>query len=115
MLFIKYFTDLDEPRNGFKAAILINTCGGTYRGKEGQISSPVLNQVLNCTWNIVSPENYLLKLKFKKFDIAPKNVNCTTTNRLEIIEQFPLNITGEHFFVICCSINCLLLIYFYKC
>ncbi|KAJ8936436.1 hypothetical protein NQ318_015582, partial [Aromia moschata] len=40
IMFVKFFTDTDEPKNGFKAEVDLAYCGGTVRGSEGEIRSP---------------------------------------------------------------------------
>ncbi|CRL00998.1 CLUMA_CG014207, isoform A [Clunio marinus] len=40
VLFVKFFTDVIEPKNGFKANVSIGTCGGSKRQKMGYLTSP---------------------------------------------------------------------------
>jgi cubilin len=98
MMFVKFYTELNDPSNGFKARItlgkIINTstylvsqvisiisanCGGTVRAIIGQIQSPFFNRPskypigVNCTWHLVSPLDHSMTIKFKKIDLPGKN------------------------------------------
>lgn len=75
MIFIKFFTDTDEPKNGFKAKISLGICGGTLRGNTGRIVFPtpsgshIKERKLNCTWHIVGPNDHYLEIKITKLDM----------------------------------------------
>lgn len=89
MIFIRFFTDIDVPRNGFKANITLNKCGGTVRGFSGIVSynNPTAeNADINCTWHIVGPADYYLHMNlsalkcyhgsFYIYDDVPADSNC---------------------------------------
>lgn len=74
IVFIKFFTDTDEPKNGFKAKISLGSCGGTVRGYTGGIvHSESLNggQKQNCTWYIIGPLNHYLTI-----NLTVSEINC---------------------------------------
>ncbi|KAH0809453.1 hypothetical protein GEV33_013339 [Tenebrio molitor] len=81
MMFVKFYTELNDPSNGFKARITLANCGGTVRARIGQIQSPFFNRPskypigVNCTWHLVSPLDHSMTIKFKKIDL-PGNNNC---------------------------------------
>lgn len=87
MVFIKFFTDTDEPKNGFKAKISLGTCGGTVRGVTGEIIFPtpldshIKERKLNCTWHIVGPIDHYLEMNLTKLDI-----NCFSSS-LTVYEE----------------------------
>ncbi|XP_066158935.1 cubilin [Euwallacea fornicatus] len=79
VLRIKYHTDSDEPRNGFKANVSINDCGGTFRQLTGKLDSTLYRIKLgtSCTWWIKSTWGSSVNLIFEQFDVAQKDANCT--------------------------------------
>lgn len=71
--YLKFFTDVEDPRSGFKARISIANCGGTLRGKSGIISySPNIDSGTNndCTWHIIGPIDHTILLHFDKLHIT---------------------------------------------
>lgn len=80
MLRVKYFTDSNDPRNGFKAQISITYCGGTLRGN-GTISTKEPHTIRagsNCTWHLKAPlDNYII-LNFPIFQVGPPNADCNS-------------------------------------
>ncbi|XP_050497170.1 cubilin-like [Diabrotica virgifera virgifera] len=88
MMFIKFFTDTDEPKNGFKAKISMSRCGGTVRGRTGELSytgTSAMNNN-NCTWHIVGPEDHFLIISLKTLDTT-----CgSTANYVTVYEDFPM-------------------------
>ncbi|XP_066255144.1 cubilin [Euwallacea similis] len=79
VLRIKYHTDSDEPRNGFKANVSINACGGTFRELTGPLDTTLHHIKLgtSCTWWIKSTWGSLVNLNFEKFNVAKRDANCT--------------------------------------
>ena len=86
VLRVKYFTDLTDPKNGFKANISIATCGGTRRSNIGVINSPKYpglgaypsNSV--CEYRIVGNPNSIFNLKFLELDLpSTENGKCNLT------------------------------------
>ncbi|XP_018577861.1 cubilin-like [Anoplophora glabripennis] len=67
MMFVKFFTNTEDPRNGFKAKISLAYCGGTLRGLEGEIRNPSQQhgeEKRNCTWHISGPTDHYLNIQF---------------------------------------------------
>ncbi|CAG9816798.1 unnamed protein product [Phaedon cochleariae] len=66
MMFVKFFTDTDDPKNGFKARVSIGQCGGTIRGDKGDLSfaSPANAKNLNCTWRLSGLTDHYLTTTF---------------------------------------------------
>ncbi|KAG5881771.1 hypothetical protein JTB14_021141 [Gonioctena quinquepunctata] len=87
MMFIKFFTDIDDPKNGFKARITINRCGGKLLAKEGELafSNPTNAERVDCTWHIIGSATHYLSVSFTQMDIK-KSVNCTDAF-IELYEQ----------------------------
>ncbi|KAJ3659671.1 hypothetical protein Zmor_011346 [Zophobas morio] len=83
MMFVKFFTQLTDPSNGFKAKLTLAYCGGTVNGKMGQIRSPYFNNPskypvgANCTWHLVSPLDHSMNIKFNKIDLE-ESFGCTS-------------------------------------
>lgn len=88
IIYIKYFTNLDEPKNGFKAAISITTCGGALREHQGEIVSPSTNKPITCIWSIIAPEDFMLDFQFTKLSIINKP-SSTCNNNVTIIKHNP--------------------------
>ncbi|XP_056646391.1 cubilin [Diorhabda sublineata] len=83
LIYLKFFTDTDEPKNGFKAKISISRCGGTVRGRSGEIthSSAAITKRENCTWYIVGLNDHYLNLTFVHFDLTCSK-NFITLNEI---------------------------------
>ncbi|XP_071443305.1 cubilin [Hetaerina americana] len=90
ILYVKYFTDAAEPRNGFKAKASIATCGGTVRGMQGTIVSPnypaPYQQNTVCKWNIVGLHYHTVKITFNAINL-PLDANCSSTDHVIITEK----------------------------
>ncbi|XP_050435751.1 cubilin [Adelges cooleyi] len=67
-LYIKYFTDLNVPSNGFKLNLSIARCGGTRRGAKGVIASPhypgSYDSNMDCEYRIIVNNHYRIVLSF---------------------------------------------------
>ncbi|KRT80556.1 CUB domain-containing protein, partial [Oryctes borbonicus] len=92
MIFIKFFTDIEEPRNGFKLRASIAKCGGTIRDTTGEIRSRYFNNKKsypkkeNCTWEIVGPEGHFIIFSFETLDLAYRSQLCFA-DYVEIFEH----------------------------
>ncbi|CAG5044806.1 unnamed protein product [Parnassius apollo] len=84
LLYIKYSTQITEPRNGFKANISIDVCGGTIIASNGELTSPgyphmqVLPYGSVCKWHIIGPPVFTLKLQLKDLNLPESEVPCAT-------------------------------------
>ncbi|KAI4473303.1 hypothetical protein M0802_016189, partial [Mischocyttarus mexicanus] len=97
MMYIKFYTDIPEPNNGFKAVISSgDACGGILRGTQGTLSSPDYPQSfpknLMCVWWIIGPVDHTLKIQFRDLHL-PTRRNCKSADYLDITEQVPGNET----------------------
>ncbi|EFN89302.1 Cubilin, partial [Harpegnathos saltator] len=91
MMYIHFYTDLPEPKNGFKAVITSgDVCGGILRGVSGVIESPhyphfyPTNQ--SCWWWIIGPTDHTLKLQFRDIHLPGYRI-CNATDHVEIGEK----------------------------
>nr|XP_012218853.1 PREDICTED: cubilin-like [Linepithema humile] len=97
MIYVYYYTELSEPKNGFKASIVSGeVCGGVLRGTSGVIESPnypnsyPVNQT--CSWLIIGPTDHTLKLQFRDIHL-PGFRRCYSTDHIKIEEKFVENDT----------------------
>ncbi|KAL7042861.1 hypothetical protein ACKWTF_001317 [Chironomus riparius] len=76
VLRVKFFTDIPEPKNGFKANVSIGVCGGTLRTSDiGYLTSPKYPGVgaypsnTTCEYRIIGPVNNLFTIKILDLDL----------------------------------------------
>lgn len=92
MAFVKFFTDVEEPRNGFKIKASIAKCGGTIRDSTGEIQSRYFDHkkrhstAQNCTWEIEGPAGHFIIINFETLDLSPYAVICLS-DYVEILEH----------------------------
>lgn len=93
MVFIKFFTDIEEPRNGFKAKISVAKCGGTIRDVKGEIKSRYFSNKKgypkneNCSWEIEVPDGYSISFTFETIDLPDIFMGKCGSNYVEIFEH----------------------------
>ncbi|KAL5234243.1 hypothetical protein ACI65C_001653 [Semiaphis heraclei] len=107
-LYIKYFTDLSVPNNGFKLNVTIAKCGGTRRSLQGTISSPKYpgsyESNMDCEYRIIVDFKHRIilnfnvvnmKRRFPKIGVVPDvwHNNETYDDTLSIYDVDPLNNT----------------------
>ncbi|XP_059051310.1 cubilin-like [Achroia grisella] len=96
-LYIKYFTTLSEPRNGFKANVSIDICGGTVIGSVGEIKSPGYPNMVKlssgtvCEWHLRGNPSHILTIKLEDLDLLESESPCGT--KVTIEENIPENNT----------------------
>ncbi|KAG5668318.1 hypothetical protein PVAND_016262 [Polypedilum vanderplanki] len=80
VLRVKFFTDISEPKNGFKANVSIGICGGTLRTTgTGYLSSPKYPGLgaypsnVTCDYRILGPPNTLFSINIKEIDLPSKD------------------------------------------
>ncbi|XP_071569184.1 cubilin isoform X2 [Temnothorax nylanderi] len=104
MVYIHFYTDIPEPKNGFKAVIASGeVCGGILRTTTGVVESPnyphSYPQNQNCSWLIVAPTDHTLKLQFRDIHL-PGFRRCLSTDHVNIgeklIENDTISIIGTY-------------------
>lgn len=97
-LYLRYVTQLAEPRNGFKANISIDVCGGTILSGEGEITSPGyphtnLIEYSNtaCVWTIRGPPRLVYQIIPEEIDLPESESPCAT--KVTIQEKIQANQT----------------------
>lgn len=85
VLQLKFFTDVTDPKNGFKAKISIAKCGGIYTSIQGVIRSPnypgegAYPPDSVCEYKILSRVGSFLNITFTDIDLPDGEPNCSTT------------------------------------
>lgn len=104
VLMVKFMTDVAEPKNGFKANISIDVCGGTSRSNIGFISSPnfpglgAYPSKAQCEYRITSSPNHIFNLTIMAIDLPPLNDTECDKNQdhIAIYSIMPdFNVTGD--------------------
>uniref|UniRef100_A0A1B6EBE4 Cubilin n=1 Tax=Clastoptera arizonana TaxID=38151 RepID=A0A1B6EBE4_9HEMI len=109
MIFIKYYTDVPVPNNGFSAVVRLGTCGGTiylnpYRfahSLQNSIKSPNYPNPYpsnsNCSWYLISSEGSSLDLKLVEYQLANSyGKSCTEdSDYLRLADMDPLDASKE--------------------
>lgn len=99
VMYLHFYTDIPEPKNGFKARVSIGDhCGGTIRSDQGVLHSPNYpasypNNV-DCTWHIIGPTRHYMKLQFRELEL-PSGSNCDDIDHVGISEQLRFNGTED--------------------
>ncbi|XP_012276352.1 cubilin [Orussus abietinus] len=108
VMYIHYYTDIPDPKNGFKAVITTGLCGGILRGSTGVITSPnypaMYPKNVTCVWVIVGPRQHMLKLQFLDLHL-PSFRSCQNTDHVSIGERFNFNTTHTEERRFCGSTN----------
>lgn len=104
VLTLKYFTDVADPKNGFKANISIDVCGGTSRSNVGFLTSPnypglgAYPSKAQCDYRITSSPNHIFNLTIIDIDLPPQDDDeCNKTRDHVIIYSIipDFNATGD--------------------
>lgn len=102
VLRFKYFTDLSEPKNGFKANVSIGICGGTLRTMDiGYLSSPKYPGLgsyptnATCDYRIIGPLNHLFSIKIIDIDLPEIIESDSDEQRM----NFTCNLQKDHFVI----------------
>ncbi|CAB3235739.1 unnamed protein product [Arctia plantaginis] len=104
-LYVKYMTQLLEPRNGFRANISIDICGGTIIAESGVVKSPgypvmqVLSSGTVCSWYIIGPPSHVFSIKPEDVGLPLTPTPCAT--KIELEESTPVNNTITTLKTIC--------------
>lgn len=92
ILRMKFFTDLSEPHNGFKANVSIGSCGGMVRATEdvlGFLTSPkypgegAYPSNTTCDYRIVGIPNSIFTINILDIDLAIKSEDSSEENLIE--------------------------------
>lgn len=104
VLMMKFFTNIQEPKNGFKVNISIDICGGTSRASIGTLTSPNYPGVgaypskAQCDYRIVCPPLHIFNITILDIDLPEANeTKCSeTSDYISIFSIIPdFNETGE--------------------
>ncbi|XP_011302978.1 cubilin [Fopius arisanus] len=93
MLYIKYYTDMSVPGNGFNALVTDDEiCGEVIRASTGIITSPNYPNPYpkgrDCAWWIIGPKYH--SLRFEIIDLhLPGWRNCSLTDHMSIEGMLP--------------------------
>lgn len=96
-LYIKYATQLAEPRNGFKANVSLDVCGGTIISDIGEITSPGyphMNSIqynTACVWTIRGSPRLIYQIIPNDVDLPESETPCAT--KVTIQEKIQANNT----------------------
>ncbi|XP_002071743.3 cubilin homolog [Drosophila willistoni] len=91
---IKFYTDVAEPHQGFKATVKIARCGGSYYSSQGIINSPTAEElsrasevfpINECVYTIEMEKGNTIQLIFDTMNF-PISDNCTTDAHLQLEE-----------------------------
>ncbi|XP_028157640.1 cubilin homolog [Ostrinia furnacalis] len=97
LMYIKYSTQISEPRNGFKANVSVDVCGGTILANAGELSSPSYPHMTSlpvgtvCVWEIIGNPAYTFMLKAQDINLPDPESPCGT--KITIEETIPMNHT----------------------
>uniref|UniRef100_A0A1A9WD06 Cubilin n=1 Tax=Glossina brevipalpis TaxID=37001 RepID=A0A1A9WD06_9MUSC len=92
LLLIHYITNIAEPRNGFRARLSLNKCGGTFTDARGYITSsgypatdayPAYSQ---CDYYLRSPVGEVMKLEMEDLNIPYNSTDNKNSDYLEIAD-----------------------------
>ncbi|KAG7219563.1 hypothetical protein INR49_018990 [Caranx melampygus] len=77
-MLLRFRTDTSVTHKGFKARYSTATCGGTYIGQSGTISSPGFPgsnypDGTNCEWFLEGPTGHYLTLSYQNFTLQPSS------------------------------------------
>lgn len=93
---MKFFTDVNEPKNGFQAEVRIATCGGTYSSPTGIISSEGFGNPgaypanSECIYRILGRSGTTIELQVKQLHLPDgDNENCTEVDHVSIYAVLP--------------------------
>ncbi|VVC99646.1 unnamed protein product [Leptidea sinapis] len=81
---VKYTTRLAEPRDGFKANVSVDVCGGTIIADSGELLSPgypnmlILPSGTVCSWHIIATNRRTITIDMKEFDLPEPHSTCET-------------------------------------
>lgn len=78
MIYVKYFTNATDPKNGFKARVSLARCGGILRANNGFLMSPgypnSYQYGLDCRWEIESELNYRININFMDLELPSRPI-----------------------------------------
>ncbi|KAF5282685.1 hypothetical protein FQA39_LY17492 [Lamprigera yunnana] len=111
MITIRFFTNFQDPGNGFKAKIVIADCGGVIRSEKGELKSPNFNmksmypQNSDCTWHLIGPLGHYLVLKFDVIDLPKGEEDCLDLDHVTLEEDLKFNDSLNNIGVYCGNSN----------
>lgn len=93
VLRVRYFTQAKLPKNGFRARVTVDRCGGSYREPEGLIQSApdsVMGSSQVCDYRIHSRPGATLNITFLDLDTSinwssnHEDLNCSSLNHVAV-------------------------------
>ncbi|XP_049865550.1 cubilin homolog [Pectinophora gossypiella] len=97
VIYVKYYTQLADPKNGFKANVSIDVCGGTIKASKGEVISPGYPHMQTipygsvCEWKIIGNPRQVLLLKPQDIQLPESEAPCAT--KITVEETVPVNNT----------------------
>lgn len=98
-LIIKYSTQLAVPRNGFKANVSLDYCGGTIIAGSGELISPdypysnFIQYNTACKWILKTSPMYVFKIIPTDIDLPESETRCAT--KLTVQENIKANHSSD--------------------
>lgn len=107
VLRLKFFTDISEPKNGFKANVSIGLCGGMLRTTGiGYLASPKYPGLgayptnVTCDYRIIGPANNLFTINILDINLPHQDDdNDHFDDSDEITVNHPCDLTKDHFII----------------
>ncbi|XP_048481076.1 cubilin-like [Plutella xylostella] len=104
-VYIKYTTQIPNPRDGFKANVSIDVCGGTIIANNGEVSSPGYPHMTAlpigsvCEWKIIGYNGRVFKIRPQDIHLPDSEASCAT--KVTIEETLKVNNTRNILRTIC--------------
>lgn len=102
-MLIKFFTDVPEPKNGFKVSIAIDVCGGSLTSFSGYLTSPNYPAIgaypnqAKCDYRITGFATFFIEIKLIDVNLPPpiNETHCDLTkDHLVLYSGFPESLSG---------------------
>lgn len=73
MLYVKYYSNATDPKNGFRARVSLARCGGVLRSNNGILTSPgypdSYESNVDCRWEIESDLTHQININIMDLDL----------------------------------------------
>lgn len=94
LMTLKFFTDIPEPKNGFKANVSIDICGGSTTASTGYLISPnypglgAYPRKAQCDYRISGIINQIFNITILDLDLPEPSMNQTCDTNLDHIVMY---------------------------